>query len=185
MEGKENSAVLRSGGGFGCGGARFTTSISGVESSPEVKRISGDEEGSRRRLGGWEDTSAGTQEEPGAVAADDQAVRPACSVVDGGGCETYERGGKRERVEERFDLVPAVALTAVAKAMALGAGKYGESNWRGLPQSNCINHALRHIYMYLGGDRSEEHLSHAAANILMSIELEDRDAGRCRSRCTG
>ena len=56
--------------------------------------------------------------------------------------------------------------------MAEGAKRYGDHNWHGLPISNCTNHALKHIYQWIGGDRSEDHLGHAAANLLMAAELE-------------
>ena len=58
----------------------------------------------------------------------------------------YVGGGQRDKVEERFDLVPPDALLAVAKAMGEGAAKYGDENWRGLPMDNIsMNHAVRHV----------------------------------------
>ena len=45
------------------------------------------------------------------------------------------------------------------------------------------NHALRHIMEWLGGDRDEPHLSHAAANLLMLANMEeDTDDERRGSR---
>jgi hypothetical protein len=35
-----------------------------------------------------------------------------------------------------------------------------------------VNHAIRHLVLWLSGDRSEPHAAHAAANCLMLHELE-------------
>jgi arginyl-tRNA--protein-N-Asp/Glu arginylyltransferase len=57
--------------------------------------------------------------------------------------------------------------------MAEGAEKYGTNNWeKGFPVSDILNHALSHIYSFLAGDQSEDHLGHAAANLLMAIDTE-------------
>jgi hypothetical protein len=57
--------------------------------------------------------------------------------------------------------------------MAEGAEKYGEWNWqKGFPVNDILNHALAHIFNHLAGDRSEDHLGHAAANLLMAIHTE-------------
>tara|TARA_Y100001978_G_C23690089_1_gene434239 strand:+ start:1509 stop:1721 length:213 start_codon:yes stop_codon:yes gene_type:complete len=64
--------------------------------------------------------------------------------------------------------------------MAEGASKYGDHNWRGLPVDNIINHATRHIFMWLSGDRGEDHLSHAAAGLLMATELEIKEENSAR-----
>ena len=88
----------------------------------------------------------------------------------------YVGGGQRDRVEERFDLIPPTALLAVAKAMGEGGKKYGDWNWQGLPLENLLNHAMRHIvFLHMEGDRSEDHLGHAAAGLLMAKDCEVRD----------
>lgn len=87
----------------------------------------------------------------------------------------YVGGGQRDKVAERFDLVPPDALLAVAKAMGEGAAKYGDENWRGLPMNNLLNHAMRHIVLYMSGDRDEDHLGHAAAGLLMAKDAEVRN----------
>jgi len=58
--------------------------------------------------------------------------------------------------------------------MAEGAEKYGERNWeKGMPVKFLLNHALAHIYEFLAGDRSEDHLGHAAANLLMACHSQE------------
>jgi hypothetical protein len=60
--------------------------------------------------------------------------------------------------------------------MGQGAERYGENNWqKGFPVPDVLNHAMAHIVNYLSGDRSEDHLGHAACNLLMAIDLASRD----------
>lgn len=85
---------------------------------------------------------------------------------------TYESGAVRSSDAEntRYDLITPVGLAAVAAACAEGARKYGDFNWeRGMPANDLLNHALRHLYLFLGGDRSEDHLGHAAWNVMGAI----------------
>jgi hypothetical protein len=84
----------------------------------------------------------------------------------------YESGAVRSSDAEatRYDLISPIGLAAVAAACAEGAERYGDFNWeKGMPANDLINHALRHIYLFLGGDRSEDHLGHAAWNVLGAI----------------
>lgn len=87
----------------------------------------------------------------------------------------YEGGGQRDRIEERFDLIPPTAMMAVAKAMGEGGKKYGDWNWQGLPMENLLNHAMRHIVLFMEGDRDEDHLGHAAAGLMMAKDAEVRN----------
>lgn len=84
----------------------------------------------------------------------------------------YSNGAVRSSDAEatRYDLITPIGLAAVAAACAEGASKYSDYNWeRGMPAQDMLNHAIRHIYMFLGGDRSEDHLGHAAWNVMGAI----------------
>jgi len=73
----------------------------------------------------------------------------------------------------RYDLISPIGLEAVARACAEGAGRYGDFNWEaGMPVHDLLNHALRHVYQYLAGDRGEDHLGHAAWGLLAAIHSE-------------
>lgn len=73
----------------------------------------------------------------------------------------------------RYDLISPIGLEAVARTCAEGAAKYSDYNWEaGMPVHDLLNHALRHIYRYLAGDRSEDHLPHAAWGLLAAIHSE-------------
>jgi hypothetical protein len=87
---------------------------------------------------------------------------------------TYQSGAIRSKLEARYDLLPLAGLTAMAEAMARGLEKYPRDNWRkGIPVEQCINHAIRHLYLWLEGDRSEDHLAHCGCNVLMAITLKE------------
>jgi hypothetical protein len=39
--------------------------------------------------------------------------------------------------------------------------------------SNLLNHALAHLNAYIAGDRSEDHMAHAAWNLFAVMEFEE------------
>ncbi len=50
----------------------------------------------------------------------------------------------------RFDLISPIGLRRLAETCAEGAAKYGERNWeKGFPASTLLNHALRHVNLWL------------------------------------
>lgn len=88
----------------------------------------------------------------------------------------YETGAVRSDDAEttRYDLIPQVGLRRLAETCAEGAKKYGERNWeRGFPATSLVNHALRHLNLWLLGDASEDHLAHGAWNLLALMQFEE------------
>jgi len=74
----------------------------------------------------------------------------------------------------RYDLITPIGLRRLAETYAEGSRKYGDYNWqKGMPASVLLNHAIRHIYLYLEGDQSEDHLAHAAWNLLAVCHFEE------------
>lgn len=87
----------------------------------------------------------------------------------------YGTGAVRSSDAEatRYDLISPIGLEAVARACAEGAAKYDDYNWeRGMPVGDLLNHAIRHVYRYLAGDREEDHLGHAAWGLIAAIHSE-------------
>lgn len=75
----------------------------------------------------------------------------------------------------RYDLISPIGLRRIAETYSEGAVKYGDYNWEmGFPISDILNHAIRHIYLYLGGDRTEDHLAHAGWNLLAAMHSEEK-----------
>lgn len=84
----------------------------------------------------------------------------------------YDTGAVRSSdcEDARYDMISPIGLRALAQTYAEGAKKFGPFNWEnGMPATDMLNHALTHIYNFLSGDRSEDHLGHAAWNVLGAI----------------
>lgn len=106
-----------------------------------------------------------------------QSPKPKAEVIPGVGPDSptvvNERGGKQSRDLYRLDLVPQRGLLAVGKVLAEGAEKYGVDNWRKIDRWSHLNKALIHVYAYLAGDRTDEHLEHAACRLLMALDVPE------------
>jgi hypothetical protein len=106
---------------------------------------------------------------------DSSMLGPDGFLVDAHGrrLEFYNTGAKRSHIEGRYDLVPVEGMHRVAAAMAHGAQRFGRDNWlKGMPIEDCLNHAIKHIYDYISGCREEDHLGHAAANLMMAAHFD-------------
>lgn len=84
-------------------------------------------------------------------------------------------GAKQSSVRHRCDLLPPLATLHVAGILHDGSLKYGDWNWFKIPMSEHINHALIHIFAFLAGDTSDDHLGHAACRMIMALERELSD----------
>lgn len=89
------------------------------------------------------------------------------------GIERYTSGAARTALGERWDLLSPIGLQEAARAAHEGAERYGMFNHeKGLPVHVYLNHAIRHIYMYLAGDRKEPHLGHACWGLMFACQSE-------------
>lgn len=82
-----------------------------------------------------------------------------------------EKGGKQHKVEARYDLIPAKPIDRVAVVLGQGCQRYGKDNWMLIELNDHINHAINHLYKFLSGDRSEDHLTNAICRTLFSSYL--------------
>ena len=100
------------------------------------------------------------------------------SVKDSGARQSFDTGAVRDTQDNkpRYDLIPVAALRRLATHYANGAKKYGEHNWtKGIPASRCIASAERHLFQWVEGDRSEDHLSAVLFNIMAIIHFEETE----------
>jgi hypothetical protein len=86
------------------------------------------------------------------------------------------KGGKQSALPYRTDLLPPLACLSVSEVLAGGARKYGENNWHKIGVREHLNHVLTHLFAYLAGDGSDDHLEHAACRALMALEIKLREA---------
>ena len=93
-------------------------------------------------------------------------------VKDSGARQEWDTGSVRDTQEGkgRYDLITPIGLRRLAIHYENGARKYGDRNWeRGQPVPRYLESAIRHLYVFLEGDRSEDHLAAAAWNALSAI----------------
>lgn len=82
--------------------------------------------------------------------------------------EVFPTGAQREKKggKGRYDLISPRFLRRLALTLEEGASKHGDRNWeKGIPSHSYLDSLLRHICQWVGGDRSEDHLGHAAFNL--------------------
>lgn len=95
----------------------------------------------------------------------------------GGKHQKFKSGSMRDTREGkgRYDLIPAYALSRLAKHYENGANKYNDRNWeKGQPLARYLDSMIRHSFKFLGGSREEDHLAAVAWNALAYIETEYR-----------
>lgn len=66
-------------------------------------------------------------------------------------------------------------LDAIAYGLTAGAVKHPGETWRKIPAKEHAFRAVRHLIMYLMGDRREDHLVNASMRCMMAFE---KDRGR-------
>ena len=99
-------------------------------------------------------------------------------------------GIKYDGGKDRFDLIPAEPLTALAKIYTMGFEKYGARNWEmGIEWSRIFGAVQRHLWAFWNGEDIDPesglpHVAHAAWGCFALIEfmhthteLDDRVKG--------
>lgn len=89
----------------------------------------------------------------------------------------FETGANRGTAPPvRYDLISPVFLRRLAETCHEGAIKYDAGNYlKGIPCSNLLNHAITHIEQWKSGDCSEDHLAHAAWNLMAIMHFEEHN----------
>lgn len=91
--------------------------------------------------------------------------------------EQFDTGAIRESKQGkgRYDLLPPYALFRIALIFEVGGKQKGDRNWeKGIPLWSFFSSAVRHLFQWMSGDRTEDHLGQAAWNILCLIETEEK-----------
>ena len=74
----------------------------------------------------------------------------------------------------RFDLISPIGLRRLAATCKEGADKYSDFNWeRGMPMHDLLNHVSNHLNQFYAGDRSEDHLAHAAWGLFGAMHSQE------------
>jgi len=110
----------------------------------------------------------------------DQAMARTHELPDSGKRQEFDTGSVRDTRDGkgRFDLLPPLAMTRLAKHFEAGASKYGARNYeRGQPLARFVDSALRHIFKLLEGRLEEDHAAAAAWNMMAFMEIQGRISG--------
>jgi hypothetical protein len=97
-------------------------------------------------------------------------------IIDTAELREFETGAHRNSSAGKgdFSLIPPVGWHKVAVHFQNGAISKGRNNWKkGIPSTALLDSAIRHIIMYMQGDRKERHLIAAIWNLLCADYNED------------
>lgn len=93
-------------------------------------------------------------------------------------CGEQPGGRKDDTGKTRWDLVPWSTLDEVAQVLTAGAAKYGDENWRAVPdaQRRYFAALLRHVMAWWGDEVNDPddglpHLIHAICCLMFLREL--------------
>lgn len=85
--------------------------------------------------------------------------------------QILKNGARQSALATRWDLLDPAAMQSMAKTVAEGSARYGDNNWRLIPVESHLNHLIEHVYAYLRGDQSEDHLSHALCRAMFALAV--------------
>jgi hypothetical protein len=93
------------------------------------------------------------------------------------GVREFESGAKRDpnTSKGRYDLLSPLFLKRLALHTQKGGQIRGDRDWEtGMPMDAVLDSAIRHLFNFLEGDRSEDHLAAAAWNVMNLIHVEEQ-----------
>lgn len=75
----------------------------------------------------------------------------------------------QDKEANEYRYTDPVWLNEIAIGLTKGAEKHPGETWRSIPTEEHAARAMRHLNMYLMGDRSEPHLINASMRVMMAF----------------
>ena len=92
---------------------------------------------------------------------------------------TNEAGGKQSDSPFGFQFLPARSMFAAARVALQGARKYHETvndrNYLKIPVEEHISHCIQHLYAYLAGDTTDDHIAHAMVRCMFAFDVSESE----------
>lgn len=101
---------------------------------------------------------------------------PSIPLPDTGDRSEFNTGAVRDASKGKGipSAIPTRALVKLAKRFEDGAAKYERDNWKqGIPLSRYVDSLYRHLWAFMDGDRTEDHLGAIIWNAVCLSETDD------------